>query len=201
LKNLDTLENALDRLCVTMENSLDYMSLVSRFHREQFGYDGTPFSVCQRVLDVLAITKDDTVIDLGAGYGHFVLAGAATHSAKFMGVELVQERVDVAEKVAADFKLTNAHFVCEDAAGFGCDQGSVFYLFNPFRADTLALVCENLVKVGRQRPIRIAASFNAALALRAYDIFKPLPQVPDSQDTMVRHVIELGLEYFCSQPE
>ena len=96
--------------------------------------------------------------DLGSGQGRVVLYGALASDAKFIGIELLQERVDACNKTKARLGINNAEFLVGHVTDFDISDGDIFYLFNPFVQETLKKVVGTLHDIGMKKKIRIVCT-------------------------------------------
>lgn len=124
--------------------------------QEQLVYEGTEYDVIREVLTQLNPKANDIVYDLGSGYGRFVLYGAITFPAKFIGIEMVARRNRIAENTKKGLNIPNAEFITGHVMNYDFSEGTLFFLFNPFSKRTLPLVEEKLNEIGKQRPIKVA---------------------------------------------
>jgi len=138
------------------EEMIDFSLLSKIFGKEQFTYEGTPYTLVREFLHTLLPTEDDTVYDLGSGYGRVVLYSALVNEANFIGVEIVSDRIQAAVEIKDKYKIHNADFVEGSAADMNFQDGNIFFLFNPFNNHTLREVSENLKKASEDKKIRIA---------------------------------------------
>lgn len=68
---------------------------------------------------VLLAARSDFVWEIGCGHGHFLTGYAAAHPDRLcIGIDIVLERIERAERKRARAQLGNLHFVRADAADF-----------------------------------------------------------------------------------
>lgn len=105
------------------------------------------------------------LIDLGSGYGRVGLtAGLWRGDLTFTGYEFVGHRVEVANAAAERVGLKDrVRFVCQDLADrdFEIPEADLYYLFDPFCAETYQRVLKRIVEVGRTRSLTVIAKGNA----------------------------------------
>ena len=116
----------------------------------------TPYAVCRRLFASLALQDDDVVFDLGCGEGRVVLYGAVTTAARFVGLELVQERAEAARQTAAELQLERVSIVHTNALDHDLSNATVLYAFRPFSIVTEAAMLAQLHRLGRQRMLTVA---------------------------------------------
>jgi len=140
------------------ESRLDPVALVLEHGNEQIDwYGGAPYETIREAIRRLAPVRGDVFYDLGSGYGRVVLWGAIVSDGLFRGIELVPERVAVAERVRRKLALRNLELRQGNVRSAALDDGNLFFLFDPFFADTLRLVGRRLADVAHRHPIRIAS--------------------------------------------
>jgi SAM-dependent methyltransferase len=121
-------------------------------------YQGIPYRLAQLILHEVNPTKDDIVYDIGSGYGRFTLYGALTTDATFKGIEFVEHRFEAATGIKEHFEIENATFIHGDAARTKMDDGTIFFMFNPFWPDAQKsqfAVENNLRKIAETKPITV----------------------------------------------
>jgi SAM-dependent methyltransferase len=112
---------------------------------QMVAYQPTPARVILELLDRAKLTSQDTFYDLGAGLGHVCVLAALLTPARVKGVELEPAYCHyarrMAERVGAKVELLEG-----DARRVPFDDGTVFFLFTPFRG---ALLREVLGRIPR----------------------------------------------------
>lgn len=159
--------------------------LKNRLGDEQFTYEGTPYSFIRDFLHFVNPNNKDVVYDLGSGYGRIVFYGVLTTDAKYVGIEIVPERVRECLAIKERFNIKNVSFIqanindClnvmdrhprdgerSDTRARGsknsfdiCDlsNGTIFFLFNPFNSQTLENVSKKLHHISKHHQIKIAS--------------------------------------------
>jgi predicted RNA methylase len=103
------------------------------------------------------LTPDDVFIDIGCGAGRVIFFIAAQNLKKVIGVELNEELIDAARQNYRALKLRNSpvEIVCADAAVFNMDEGTIFFMYNPFGYKTLRKVVANIKKSIEASPRKI----------------------------------------------
>ena len=122
---------------------------------ERVVYQGTPYNLIREGINWVQPTASDVVYDLGCGYGRVCLYGALNTEAQWRGVELASSRLAVARNVQEQFAIANVAFREGNAVEENMEDGTIFYLFNPFSDQTLADVMEKLRDIASKKPIRI----------------------------------------------
>lgn len=117
----------------------DVEALTTAIPGEQLGYQGTPYAAISDFLRALSPTREDVFYDLGAGYGRPTLMAAMLTDARVVGIEIVPERVARAQEVAARLDLANVTYRLGSVVdpAIGLQEGTIFFLFNPFNEGTL----------------------------------------------------------------
>ncbi|HEU4731424.1 MAG TPA: class I SAM-dependent methyltransferase [Kofleriaceae bacterium] len=110
----------------------------------------TPVEVARQAASLLAPEPGMTVLDVGAGVGKFCIAAALAQPAvKFVGVEQRPHLVQIANRLARVWGLSNARFVHADALHLDWSRFDAFYFFNPFGEHlfTSALVLDRTIEL------------------------------------------------------
>jgi hypothetical protein len=132
------------------------LALTERHPGESFADLPTPYPVARGLFEMLALGADDVLLDLGCAEGRVILYGAVVTQARFVGIEIVEERASIARAAAAALGLADRVEVLRanvlDAA---LERGTVFYLFRPFGEETERRVLARLHQEGRARAITV----------------------------------------------
>jgi SAM-dependent methyltransferase len=131
-------------------------------HGDAREYQGSHFVHFTRVLDHLKLTSDDVFVDLGCGKGRVLMYAAMKKPRKVVGVELVEEYVALARRNAGILSAelgVPIEVYNVDAATCTINDGTVYYLFNPFGEKTLRAVLENIRQSLASNPRRIRIAY------------------------------------------
>lgn len=139
------------------ESDLDIIRLENNYGEEQFDYQGTPYMMIREFIHFSHPIKSDLVYDLGSGFGRVIIYGAIVSSATFKGVELVKERAESCSKVKRNLGLKNLEVICSNVLNQDFSDGNIFFLFNPFKMETLVKVVNQLKEIANNRKITIAS--------------------------------------------
>lgn len=147
----------------------------------EFVYEGTPYNVIRDILHTVRPTKDDTVYDIGSGYGRFCLYGALTSEATFKGIEAIEKRHEKAVEIKDNFKIPNVDFINENVLEAGISDGTIFYLFNPFYPDigrTQTAFEAMLRQVAKDHPVTVVtACLEGRFPLRMKQSFEKVEEL------------------------
>jgi hypothetical protein len=120
---------------------------------EMVAYQPAPGRV---ILSLLAEVRDDDVVyDLGSGLGRVVLCVALLTAARARGVEFQPSFCAYATRAAHQVNAREAQFVALDARDANLNDGTLFFLYTPFRGALLRAVLAQLRAVAAQRTIRV----------------------------------------------
>ncbi|MFC1501424.1 tetratricopeptide repeat protein [Elusimicrobiota bacterium] len=162
VKELDRNSNALNNFVINkylfnMDTSNNLLPIKNFQTDETIGYAGTPFGKLRQLFAYLGLSEEDTIYDLGSGFGEVVLwAGLTTKIGRAVGIELVQGRNDIATRVSKFLQLSNTEFVSQDVRQADFWDGTCFFLFDPFSEETRQAVTRKLMEIARTRNIVIA---------------------------------------------
>ncbi|MEW9624882.1 methyltransferase domain-containing protein [Rhodanobacter geophilus] len=140
---------------------------VSALAPEMVFYQPTPARHVLDLLDRLALSGDDVLVDLGSGLGHVPLLTAICTQARGVGVEIEPVYVQGARACAQALQLENARFVQGDAREADFAIGSVFYLYTPFTGTILRNVLDALRGEAARRAFRVCGFGPCTAALAA----------------------------------
>jgi hypothetical protein len=122
---------------------------------EMVAYQPTPARHIFDLIGRAGLTERDLLIDLGSGLGQVTLVAAICTKARCLGIEVEAGYVDCARKSARSLNLENAEFVAGDVRTAELSEGTVFYLYTPFRGAMLREVLELLRAEAGRREIRV----------------------------------------------
>jgi hypothetical protein len=122
---------------------------------EMVQYEATPARAILAMIDDAQIGPEDVFYDLGAGLGHVVLLVRLLSGAQAYGVEIEPAFCTYARASAEELALSGVTFITADAQHADYGQGTVFFLFTPFRGAILRAVVGRLHEQAARRPIRV----------------------------------------------
>jgi SAM-dependent methyltransferase len=120
---------------------------------EMVAYQPAPGRVILSLLE--QVRDDDVVYDLGSGLGRVVICVALLTAARAKGVEFQPSFCAYAMRAAQQVSARNAEFIALDARDANFDDGTLFFLYTPFRGALLRAVLEKLRAVAARHAIRI----------------------------------------------
>ena len=122
---------------------------------EMVFYQPTPARHIFDLIDRIALTERDLLIDLGSGLGHVPLLASICTGARCIGIELEAAYVDCARESAQALNLNKVTFIQRDVRESDLSGGTVFYLYTPFIGTILQAVLNSLRLEALRREIRI----------------------------------------------
>jgi len=139
---------------------------------DRMGYMPAAIAPIVRAVLAVPITRDDVLVDLGAGLGKIVMAVHLLTGARTRGVEIQADLVARGRARAADLRLEGVDFVAADALKADLDDATVVFLYLPFTGSVLEGVMARLEAVARRRQIVVCA---LGLDLRAFRWLRERP--------------------------
>lgn len=127
-------------------------------HADNVMHIATSYRRLDNVFRHLSIAPDDVFVDFGCGLGRAACVAARYPLKAVYGVEISPDLAARATENAAKLRggvAGKVEIVCCSAEDFDCRVGSVFYLFNPFGAKTLAAVLGNIRAAAELKPVRV----------------------------------------------
>ena len=122
---------------------------------EMVAYQPTPARAILRLIDRTYLGPGDTLVDMGAGLGYVVILVALLCGARARGIELEPAYCDYARRCAARLNVSRVEFTQGDAREAFLADGTVFFLYTPFRGALFRQVLQRLRAEARVRPIRV----------------------------------------------
>ena len=122
---------------------------------EMVYYQKTPARIVFDLIEAARFSREDVFVDIGSGMGQVtflvhLLAGIVTK-----GIEFDPAFCDYAMACAADLHLSHVTFINRDARQADYSEGTVFFMFTPFRGAMLQEVLERLRRESMGRRIKI----------------------------------------------
>lgn len=119
--------------------------------------DNVPTNV-RTVLELAErLGPQDTVYDIGAGAGTVVVLLAFLTGLPVRGVEVDQNYAEFAAARCSRWGLKSAEIIHADACEVDYQEGTAFFLYDPFRGAMMTRFIERLRRVAEQHPISVFA--------------------------------------------
>ena len=115
----------------------------------------TPARVLLDLIDHTPLTQTDVFYDLGSGLGQVVMLVHLLTGVKAKGVEVEPVFCAFAQAQATRLGLPEVTFINTDARMADYSDGTLFFMFTPFRGQLLQNVLERLHQVAHHHPIRL----------------------------------------------
>ena len=151
-------EPAYDNLDIFINRLLPFQSMPEQtkdLEPEMVFYQKTPARIVFELAEKAHFTKDDVFFDLGSGLGQVAILVNLLTGAKVKGVEFEPAFCEYAGDCAAWLNLSNVTFVNADARKADYSEGTVFFMYTPFKGEILEEVLEILRKESQLRKIKI----------------------------------------------
>ena len=120
---------------------------------EMVEYYKTPARLVFELVEKAGVTAEDVFVDVGSGLGQVVMLVNLLTGARARGIEIEPAYGDYARDCVAELGLQDVDFVTADARNADLSDGSVFFLYTPFKGGILQTVLEQLRSI--PKPIRI----------------------------------------------
>ena len=146
--NLDIFINSLFPFQVMPEQVKD-------LEPEMVYYQKTPARTVFELVEKVHFKKEDVFFDLGAGLGQAAILVNLLAEIKVKGVEFEPVFCDYARDCAAALNLSNVTFINADARKAGYSDGTIFFMYTPFKGEMLQEVLAVLRKESLLRKIKI----------------------------------------------
>jgi SAM-dependent methyltransferase len=115
---------------------------------QMVAYQPTPARVIIELLERAELTAQDTFYDLGAGLGHVCVLASVLSEARVKGIEIEPAYCAYARQMAQRMGA-RVEILEGDARRVPLDDGTVFFLFTPFRGELLRTVLKRLAPHAR----------------------------------------------------
>jgi hypothetical protein len=115
----------------------------------------TPARVVLELVEKVKLTEEDVFYDLGSGLGQVAILVGLLSGARAKGIEFEPAYCEYAQQCAARLNLSHVEFMNLDARNADYSDGTVFFMYTPFRGSMLQEVLERLRSESRKRAIKI----------------------------------------------
>ena len=119
----------------------------SKMDKSNYGYDPTPYSVLKVLANSNLISKKDTLIDYGCGYGR---VGFYLNNATGCSIIGIDHNPYCLQRANSNLKRYGNHaditFVNSKAELYDPSKGTCFYFFNPFSTRIFGRVLDNIIE-------------------------------------------------------
>ncbi|MEZ4730845.1 MAG: hypothetical protein R3E79_27295 [Caldilineaceae bacterium] len=115
----------------------------------------TPARVLLDLIDHTPFSATDVFYDLGSGLGQVVMLVHLLTGVKAKGVEVEPAFCTFARHQAQTLGLSDVAFVNTDARTADYSDGTIYFMFTPFRGQLLQTVLARLQQEAQHRPIRL----------------------------------------------
>jgi SAM-dependent methyltransferase len=122
---------------------------------EMVEYYKTPARVVFDLVDRFGVTAEDVFVDVGSGLGQAAILVNLLTGARARGIEIEPAYCAYARDCAARLGLRDVEFITADAREADLSEGTVFFLYTPFRGNMMLEVLGRLRTEGYSRRIRI----------------------------------------------
>ncbi len=122
---------------------------------DMVGYHKTPARVVFELVEKVHFTANDVFFDLGSGLGQVAILVNLLTGITVKGVEFEPAYCDYATKNTAALNLSNVTLVSVDARKADYSEGTIFFMYTPFKGGILDEVLEVLRKESLSRKIKI----------------------------------------------
>ncbi len=118
-------------------------------------YEPTPARAVLDMVDNVGLNRADVFYDLGSGLGRVAILFSLMSGVKATGVEIVPTLYDSARRCASRLGLVSVEFINADAREADYSNGTVFFMFTPFKGAIFQTVLDKLRQEGRRRLIKV----------------------------------------------
>lgn len=146
--NLDIFINGLSPVQTMPEQTRD-------LEPEMVYYQKTPARIVFELVEKAHFIKGDVFFDIGAGLGQVAILVHLLTGIPTRGIEFEPAFCDYAEACAAALHLREVIFINVDAREADYSEGTVFFMFTPFKGEILQDVLAILEKESQRRKIKI----------------------------------------------
>ncbi len=140
------------------EKELQKKALGKEYEGEKYFYDDyyTPYAVLRNIIKAVELQPEDMLYDLGSGYGRVLFyALFVTKVGRCKGIELIPGRVQAVLKAKDVLGVKDVDFVEGNVCEECFEDGTVFFMYNPFGRETTKAVVDKLRDIAKRKKIKV----------------------------------------------
>jgi hypothetical protein len=122
---------------------------------EMVFYQKTPARIVFEMSKLIGTEGKDVFFDLGSGLGQVVILLSLITGITAKGVEIESQYCDYATECALQLGLPGVEFINDDARNPDYSEGTLFYLYTPFKGKMLLDMMNVLQQVAQKKTIRV----------------------------------------------
>lgn len=164
--NLDILINGLSPQQTMPQQTKD-------LEPEMVYFQKTPARIVFELVEKSHFIPEDVFFDIGAGLGQVAILVNLLAGIKVRGIEFEPAFCDYARDSAAALHLSDVTFINADARKADYSEGTVFFMFTPFKGEILQEVLEILRQESLSRKIKIMTYGPCTAHVAQQDWLKP----------------------------
>jgi hypothetical protein len=146
--SLDTFVNGLLQVDAVAEETKER-------EPEMVFYQPTPARITLELIEKAHIKPDDVFYDLGSGLGQVLMLVNLLSGAKAKGIEFEPAYCNYARQCARRLNLKQVEFINLDVRDVDYSDGTIFFMYTPFKGKLLGEVLEKLRAESQGRAIKI----------------------------------------------
>jgi SAM-dependent methyltransferase len=126
---------------------------------DSIAYASVDYHYVRKMIRFLRMSPSDVFYDIGCGEGRILCVASRTNLKRIRGIDISAQLCETAKRNADSCrgKRTEVEVLCDDICNVSIDDGTVYFLFNPFVGETMKLFLEKLKEtyVTSPRTIRV----------------------------------------------
>lgn len=148
-------------------------------YSDNFQYGTIGYLNIGKVLRIVKPRPQDAFCDIGCGMGRILCVAARKPMRKCIGVELLEPLCEIARRNVASLRGRKApiEIVCGDATTVDLSEGTIYFMFNPFGAETLRDTLENIRGSLSQKPRAIKTAYYNSQYVSVFETLRWLEKV------------------------
>jgi len=137
----------------------------------------------QRILGLCKFSTNDVFVDIGCSTGRVLCIAQSLGVKQAVGIEINPKYAKRAEiNTAITSKLYGAHckILCANAAETTCDDGTYYYLFNPFSRNIIRSALTLIKQTLDRNPRKIKIIYSLPMFCDEIDVLPWLKRAPEN---------------------
>lgn len=130
-----------------IKTGIDEVDNQSWKHKRWYGYQPCEYRILWNIFKKYPFSKNDVLVDYGAGLGRVIITAVIAGCNKAIGVEVDKESIEILKENVSHLKMNREISIVEQQAeNWRIEEGVTrFFFFNPFHMITFLSVLESII--------------------------------------------------------
>gem|GEM_PF-3131700 len=168
-----------------LETDIDWHLVHQLYGHMQYEYSPPAYGWYRDLFHVMLLSPDDVLMDLGSGYGGLALYAAIVSAARVIGVEILPQRLKVAQQAVAALDLGRVTFWNSHVSEANLQKANIFTVYSSLDDQTLVALSRRLREEAQARKGRPGRPMKVVSIGASNYFFAALPWLRPTE--IIRH--------------